>query len=96
MRSGTLRKRKRVKPGRNKKCENYYLCRNNRCKQTLSKVLMKYAKTVTVRISGREAQDPNTSFYVQNKTLNGQVAVPATSVDLTLSSRPFRCADANQ
>jgi len=30
------------------------------------------------------------------KILNGQVAVPATSVDLTLSSRPSRGADANQ
>jgi len=30
------------------------------------------------------------------KILNGQVAVPATSVDRTLSSRPSRCADANQ
>ena len=30
------------------------------------------------------------------KVLNGQVAVPATSVDLTLSSRPSRSADANQ
>jgi len=30
------------------------------------------------------------------KILNGQVAVPATSVDLTLSSRPSCGADANQ
>ena len=30
------------------------------------------------------------------KILNGQVAVPAISVDLTLSSRPSRSADANQ
>ena len=30
------------------------------------------------------------------KILNDQVAVPATSVDLTLSSRPSRGADANQ
>jgi len=30
------------------------------------------------------------------KILNGQVAVPATSVDLILSSRPSRGTDANQ
>jgi len=30
------------------------------------------------------------------KILNGHVAVPATSIDLTLSSRPSRGADANQ
>ena len=30
------------------------------------------------------------------KILNGQVAVPATSVDLTLSARPSRSDDANQ
>ena len=71
--------------------DTVHCIQNDRCISTLNIFLQNQchflAPTVTTGISGTNMLNSRTSRNVY-KILNGQVAVPAASVDLTLSDKP--------